>query len=109
MASKKYSFFLTETAESDINQIFEYISVNLSNPEAAASFADELESQISEICKTPKIGRLVENGYIKRSDVRRILIETFILYYLIDDREHRIIVLRVVYSKRDQNKIFKSL
>ena len=45
MASKKYDFVLTETAEADINETFEYIAKNLSNPKAASDFADELEKR----------------------------------------------------------------
>ena len=41
MASKKYGYVLTEIAEADIDETFEYIGGELSNPEAASDFADE--------------------------------------------------------------------
>ena len=49
----------------------------------ASDFADELEKKIDEICKAPKTGRLVENEYLKRNDVRRILVGNYIVYYII--------------------------
>ncbi len=109
MASKKYRCVLTEIAEADIEEAFEYISVDLSNPDAASAFADELEANLEEVCKAPKTGRLIENEYLKRDDVRRILVGNFIAYYLIDDEQKNIVVLRVVYGKRDQNKILKEI
>ena len=109
MASKKYGYVLTEIAEADIDETFEYIGGELSNPEAASDFADELEKTIDEICKTPKSGRLVENEYLRRNDVRRILVDNYICYYIIDDEERNIVILRLVYGKRDQDKILKNI
>lgn len=109
MASKKYDYVLTELAESDIDDAFEYIELDLANPDAASDFADELEEKLNELRKTPKSGRLVENEFLKRDDVRRILVGNFIAYYIIDDEKKQIVVLRVVYSKRDQGKILREV
>ena len=109
MASKKYSWVLTRTAESDIDETLTYISSVLHNPDAAVAFADHLEEQLDELCKSPKNGRLVENEFLNRDDVRRILVDNYIAYYILDDEEKHIIVLRVVYGKRDQNPIVSAL
>ena len=109
MASKKYDYVLTELAESDIDDVFEYIELDLANPDAASDFADELEEKLNELRKTSKSGRLVENEFLKRDDVRRILVGNFIAYYIIDDEKKQIVVLRVVYSKRYQGKILREV
>ena len=109
MAFKKYSYQFTEIAEVDIDDTLEYISRDLANPDAATAFADELEFQLDEICKAPTTGRLVENEYLVRKDVRRFLVKNYIAYYIIDDERNSIVVLRVVYGKRDQDKIVNNL
>jgi transposase len=43
-----------------------------------------LEKKLEEICKAPKAGRPVHNPYLKRDDVRRVLVKNYIAYYLID-------------------------
>ena len=108
MASRKYGYVLTEIAEADIDETFEYIAEELSNPDAASGFADELEKKIDEICKTPNSGRLVENEHLKRNDVRRFLVDNYIVYYITDENRN-VIILRLVYGKRDQNKILKNI
>ena len=105
MASDRYNYVLTESAEADIDEAFDYIAGELVNPDAASAFADELE----EICKTPKAGRPVHNPYLKRDDVRRVLVKNYIAYYLIDEEKANIVVLRVVYSRRDQDRILKTI
>ena len=105
MASKGYDFVLTETAETDIDDAFMYISETLGNPDAASDLADGLEKQIDKICKQPLTGKLVENDYLRRQDVRRFLVDNYIAYYIIDEDNEVIVILRFVYGGRDQDKI----
>ena len=107
MAFKEYDFKLTKTAASDIDATYEYIAETLGNPDAASDLADELEIQIDKICKRPETGMLVENEFLRRKDVWRFLVKNYIAYYLIDNENEKIIILRFVYSGRDQNKIVK--
>lgn len=107
MAFKNYDFELTKTAEFDIDATYEYIAKALGNPDAASALADELEIQIDKICKRPEIGKLVENEFLNKNTVRRFLVKNYIAYYLIDDENKKIVILRFVYSGRDQDKLVK--
>lgn len=107
MAFKEYDFELTESAESDIDATYEYIAETLENPDAASELADELEIQIDEICKKPKTGKHVENDFLRRDDVWRFLVKNYIAYYLIDDENEKIVILRFVYSGRNQDEMVK--
>ena len=40
---------------------------------------------------------------------RRVLVKNYIAYYLIDEEEENIVVLRVVYNRRDQNTLLKTI
>ena len=100
MAFKNYDFELTKTAESDIDATYEYIAKALGNPDAASALADELEIQIDKICKRPETGKLVENEFLRTNAVRRFLVKNYIAYYLIDDENKKIVILRFVYSGR---------
>lgn len=107
MAFKKYDFELTKIAEFDIDVTYEYIAQALGNPDAASALADELEIQIDKICKRPETGKLVENKFLSKNAVRRFLVKNYIAYYLIDDVNRKIVILRFVYSGRNQDKIVK--
>lgn len=109
MVSDNYGYVLTEIAESDIDETIAYISEDLSNPDAASSFLDDLEQKISEICKNPRTGRLVNNEYLKRNDVRRFLVGNYISYYIIDEETRNIVILRIIYGKRNQNELLKDV
>ncbi len=107
MACKEYDFELTETAESDIDATYEYIVETLENPDAASDLADELEIQIEKICKRPETGKLVEYEFLRRNDVWPFPVKNYIAYYLIDDDNETIVILRFVYSGRNQDKIVR--
>ena len=109
MASNRYDYVLTESAEADVDEALDYIANELMNPNAASNFADELEEKLEEICKAPKTGRPINNPYLKRDDIRRVLVKNYVAYYLVDEAEEKIVVLRVVYNRREQDKILRSI
>ncbi|MBR4831309.1 MAG: type II toxin-antitoxin system RelE/ParE family toxin [Butyrivibrio sp.] len=109
MTSKGYVYDLTITAESDIDETLEYMEDDLMNPSAASDFMDALENKLDEICKNPRMGRIVENPFLKRDDVRRFLVDNYIVYYIIDEENSRVVILRVIYGKRDLNQILKDI
>ena len=63
--------------------------------------------RLIKLCKRPETGKLVENEFLRRNDVWRFLVKNYIAYYLIDDENEKIVILRFVYSGRDQDKIVK--
>lgn len=109
MAFKKYVYSFTETAERDIDETLEYMVEDLTNPDAAKAFVEELEAKLEEICKNPKAGHIVDNPYLKREDVRRFLVANYIGYYVFDEQLASITVLRLVYGKRNQNTVVRDL
>ncbi len=109
MASDRYNYVLTESAEADIDEAFDYIANDPANPDAASAFADELEEKPEEVCKTPKAGRPVRTPCLKRVDIRRVLVKNYIAYGLIDEKKENIVVLRVVCSRRGQDKVLNTI
>lgn len=108
MASK-YSYLLTELAIADIDDILSYTIGTLSNSASAASFMDELEDKLADICKNPQIGSLASNPFILDKRLRKVLVKNYIVYYFTIENEKQIVILRIVYNGRDQEKIIRDL
>ena len=109
MASEKYDYVLTDIAESDIDEAFSYIVINLGNVIAASALADAFMEQIENFCLQPRAGTSVENEFLKRDDVRYFLVKNYIVYYVVDDVSRKIVVLRFVYGKRNRDNILSGL
>lgn len=108
MVSKLKSKF-TNKAESDLDEIIRYIKVDLANPIAASNFIDCLLKSIDEIERFPESGSLVNNEYLIAKNVRKKLINNYIMFYVYDDENKIIYILRIIYGKRDISEIINHL
>lgn len=108
MASE-YQYRFTKKAEADLDEILSYISVELSNPDAAASFLKDLQAAIASICSVPKIGRIVENEFLPDREIRKSLVGNCLLYYLPDIKKKSIYVLRILYGRRNLDELVREI
>lgn len=105
----KWGYQLTQKADADLDDIVEYIAVELANPTAASDFVDKLQGAIEEARFFPESGSLVINEFIPNAEVRKKLVGNYIMYYLPDPDEKMIFVLRIVYSRRNIDDILRKL
>ena len=107
--SSKYQYHFTKKAEADLDEILSYISIELSNPEAAASFLKDLLAVIASICSVPKIGSIVENEFLPDKEIRKSLVGNYVLYYLPDTEEKSIYILRILYGRRNLDELVREI
>ena len=107
--SSNYQYHFTKKAESDLDEILSYISIELSNPDAAASFLKDLQAAIASICSVPKIGRIVENEFLPDREIRKSLVGNYLLYYLPDTEEKIIYILRILYGRRNLDELVREI
>ncbi len=104
----KFSYFFAEKAEKDLDNILNYISIELSNKTAAIKFRDKLFEKIDVVRAFPLSGFKIDNAFIEQ-DVYRFLVDNYTIYYIFDNDKREICILRIIYSKRDMNKILNEL
>ncbi|WP_456089287.1 type II toxin-antitoxin system RelE/ParE family toxin [Oribacterium parvum] len=107
--SSNYQYHFTKKAETDLDEILSYISIELSNPDAAASFLKDLQAVLASICSVPKIGRIVDNEFLPNREIRKSLVGNYVLYYLPDIKEKRIYVLRILYGRRNLDELVREI
>ena len=107
MASR--SFFITSKAQADIDETLEYISTVLSNPFAAKALLVSIEKKINNILAFPLSYPSIDNLFVKKQNVRKVVIKSYILYYLYDEENDSVYILRLLYGKRNLDEIIKEL
>lgn len=100
-----YNFKLTQQANDDLDNVLDYIAVKLSNKKAALDLLSCVEEIIREVCLFPESGVLVENDFLPVTGIRKKKVKHYTLYYLPNDQEQTVIVLRFLYGKRDTNAL----
>ena len=86
------------SAERDLEEIFQYISVKLCNPDAALNLINEFGKAFDNICYFPESCPLVNNDIIKDKTMRKLIVNNYIAFYRVKNEEVQ--VLRVLYSMR---------
>lgn len=104
-----YNYVFTEKAAGDLDATMKYISDDLSNPSAAKNFFEKLFSIIDKIREYPKAGMVVDNEYLPDVTIRKMPLDNYIIYYKEDEKAEQIVIVRIVYGKRNLAEIMKTV
>ena len=92
-----------------MDEIVSYIAVQLGNPQAAGGFLDQLQDVINEARSFPESGALVINEFLPCKAIRRKIVGKYITYYLSNEKEQMIDVLRILYGRRNLDEILREI
>ena len=97
-----YEVKVTRQAMEQMSEIVHYISKELLAPEAADKLLDKMKAAIVSLSVMPKRYALVEEEPWRHEGVRKIVVKNFLIYYWVDEENHKVQVTAVIYNKRDQ-------
>ena len=96
MGNSKYQLKIFPMAQQDMEQIFDYIAVELCNPTAAIRQIADFESAFENVCTFPEGCSYINNEYVKDKTLRKLVVNNYIAFYRVTD--HEIQVVRVLYG-----------
>ena len=99
----KLQLIIFPAAQSDLEQIFRYISIDLCNPAAANGLIEDFENALDNVCTFPQSCPLTDNEYVKDKTLRKLVVKNYIIFYRATDS--KVQVVRVVYGMRDYSVI----
>lgn len=105
----EYSYRFAQSAERDLDEILRYISIDLANPVAAQGFGRKVFEKIDMIRTFPDSCELVDNEFLSDKAVRKLLVDNYVLYYKADYSERTIVIIRIVYGKRNLDEVLKTI
>ena len=103
MDSKKeiYEIEFTEGARDEIKTIYEYISKNLLNEDAAKRLMRKMRKNIMNLAKSPEIYVKIEKKDRLKRNFRRMVVDNFIVLYTIDKYKKTIYISHMYYGKKN--------
>ncbi len=96
-----YEVEVSEQADSDLREIFEYIAFELQSPENASGQLDRLEEQILSLDTMPERYRKYEKEPWKSRGLRVLPVDNYVVLYISDSDKMVVTILRVMYDGRD--------
>lgn len=103
MNKKNYKLTFLPLFEEDLNEIVDYISYTLQNPQAARRLVDDIESAILERLESPLMFAPYPSSKSRKNPYYRINVRNYSIFYVVTDKTME--VRRVIYTKRNIDNI----
>lgn len=98
---KQYNVKITDKALADMEAIYNYISEELLNPDAAMRQYNRIADAVASLNVFPERCRLFDSLPEHDLGMRQILVDNYSVVYVIERAD--VVVLRVLYSASDVN------
>ena len=105
MDRKQYNYVFSPLAEQDLNDIFDYISLELDSPQAAEQLINSIQDTVEKMCYFPLSRPLLTNKILKKKGYRLIVVKNFNIFYVFEN--NIIIIRRILYGRRDYENILR--
>ena len=102
-----YNLHITKKAEDDLNMAADYIESTLFNPQAADDLLDKADKELSGLAVMPQIHKLVNDPFLNTLGIRFILVNNYMAFFLIDEKEKTVYIIRFLYGKRNWIQLLK--
>lgn len=99
----KYKIKITQQAETDIRNIYEYISFCLKSPEIAKGQIKRIKDRIFGLDEMPQRFKVYELDPWSERGLRSMIVDNYLVFYIADSSTKTVTVIRVIYSSRDIN------
>lgn len=97
--TKKYNLRFLPLFEEDLNEIVDYITINLQNPTAAARLVDEVQRAIDERLPFAESFEPFRSSRNRKYPYYRIPVKNYMIFYVVIGNTME--VRRILYSRRD--------
>lgn len=96
---ERYKVEITKEALQDMEDIYNYIAVELLSPENAMGQYNRIANEILTLDAFPQRYRIMDSEPEKRIELRRMLVDNYSVFYTI--RDNKVIVTDVLYTASD--------
>lgn len=96
---RQYRVEITQEALKDMEEIYNYIAIELLSPENAMGQYNRIAHEILTLDTFPERNRIMESEQEHRMGLRRLIVDNFSVFYII--RDDKVIVTNVLYSASD--------
>lgn len=92
---------ISNQADLDLREIFEYIAFELSAPETALKQLDRLEKAINNLDYMPLKYRIYDREPWKSRGLRVLPVDHYLIFYIVNMDRKKVMIVRVMYTGRN--------
>ena len=104
---KKYDVLMTHTATEDLKGIASYVANELQEPSIAKKLIQTIKDAIMSLGQMPTRYSLLRDANLAVQGIRRLMIENYIVFYVVSEKNSRVIIVRILSSRRDWSNLLE--
>ena len=81
--------------------------MNYVTPLLQKKLFEKIIEVINNICLFPMSYPVVDNEFIHRNDIRKVIINNYIMYYIFEEDKNMVSIIRILYGKRNLEPLLK--
>lgn len=98
---KQYKVLMTEPASIDLQSIIGYIADELLEPVIAKKLVSKIKEAVVSLVKLPARHALVTDERLAAQGIRKLIVENYIVLYVISEKNNTVTVIRILHGRRD--------
>jgi len=95
----QYNIRYSKEAKQDLINIKKYIKYNLQEPNIANKLITKIKKEIGKLPVDAKIYNIIDDDFIKKLEIRKIIVDNYIVFYRIKNKT--IEIVRIMYGRRN--------
>ena len=99
-----YDVEITDRAIFDLKTLYEYIANALMVPIAAKKQYIRIEDAIYSLRDMPERFKRYEKGPWRNRNLRIMRVDNYLVFYVVNNENFKVTVIRIVYGRRDVDK-----
>ena len=92
----QYNIRYSKEAKQDLINIKKYIKYNLQEPNIANKLITKIKKEIGKLPVDAKIYNIIDDDFIKKLEIRKIIVDNYIVFYRIKNKT--IEIVRIMYG-----------
>jgi len=105
MPNSNYTLKFTPKAGEDLDEIYGYIATKLFAETAAEDLMDKIENAFMRLEKYPFSCSFVFDEPLKSRGYHKLIVDSYIAFYLVNKSEKQVIIMRVLYGASDYKNV----
>jgi len=102
---KGYKVLLTQPAADDLKEIAAYIANELRQPAIAKKLVEKIKEVVMSLSGMPERHSLVVDEKLANQGIRKIMIDKYIVFYIVSKKYETATVVRILYARRDWSNL----
>ena len=104
---KKFVVEISETAERDLENIISYLRYNLSGDIMADKYKILFKQELKDLENIAGSMPILSKDLTGHKNIRKINVRNYIVFYIVDEENSKVLVLRIGHAFMDWEKYLK--